>query len=116
MELGRCPGLTNQDPDHREGDEQPPFTRLVGVHPEHVVRVETFPFTVSSGIAAPVREGAMTRRDRRSRMNRFLSVVRSMTDKIIELSRGVVTARSYGESKRAVGVGQVNMVMVMTRE
>ena len=49
-------------------------------------------------------------------MNRFLSVVRSMTDKIIELSRGVVTARSYGESKRAVGVGQVNMVMVMTRE
>ena len=31
-----------------------------------------------------------------------------MTDKIIELSRAVVTAPSYGESKRAVGVGQVN--------
>ena len=33
-------------------------------------------------------------------MNRLLSVVRSMADKIIELSRGVVTAPVYGESKR----------------
>ena len=33
-----------------------------------------------------------------SRMNRILSVVRSMTDKIIELSRAVVTAPAYGES------------------
>ena len=31
-------------------------------------------------------------------MNRILSVVRSMTDKIIELSRGVVTAPFYGET------------------
>ena len=31
-------------------------------------------------------------------MNRILSVVRSMTDKIIELSRAVVTAPAYGES------------------
>ena len=37
--------------------------------------------------------------DRRcDRMNRILSVVRSMTDKIIELSRAVVTAPAYGES------------------
>ena len=49
-------------------------------------------------------------------MNRILSVVRSMTDKIIELSRGVVTAPFYGESKRAVGVDQVDTVMLMTRE
>ena len=49
-------------------------------------------------------------------MNRILSVVRSMTDKIIELSRGVVTAPLYGESKRAVGVDQVDTVMLMTRE
>ena len=34
----------------------------------------------------------------RYRMNRILSVVRSMTDKIIELSRAVVTAPAYGES------------------
>ena len=33
-------------------------------------------------------------------MNRILSVVRSMTDKIIELSRGVVTALAYGEINR----------------
>jgi len=36
----------------------------------------------------------------RSRMNRIFSVVRSMTEKIIELSRGVVAAPSYGESNR----------------
>ena len=35
---------------------------------------------------------------KRDRMNRILSVVRSMTDKIIELSRAVVTAPAYGES------------------
>ena len=56
------------------------------------------------------------RRDLRYRINRILSVVRSMTDKIIELSRGVVTAPLYGESKRAVGVDQVDTVMLMTRE
>ena len=39
-------------------------------------------------------------------MNRLLSVVRSMTDKSLELSRGVVTAPRYGESKRLVGVDQ----------
>ena len=55
-------------------------------------------------------------RARCDRMNRILSVVRSMTDKIIELSRGVVTAPFYGESKRAVGVDQVGTVMLMTRE
>ena len=33
-------------------------------------------------------------------MNRILSVVRSMTDKIVELSRAVVAALTYGESKR----------------
>ena len=31
-------------------------------------------------------------------MNRILSVVRSMTDKIIELSRAVVAAPAYGGS------------------
>ena len=36
----------------------------------------------------------------RYRMNRIFSVVRSMTEKIIELSRGVVAALTYGESKR----------------
>ena len=49
-------------------------------------------------------------------MNRILSVVRSMTDKSIELSRGVVTASAYGESKGAVGVDQVNAVMLTNRE
>ena len=33
-------------------------------------------------------------------MNRIFSVVRSMTEKIIELSRGVAAAPAYGESKR----------------
>ena len=45
-------------------------------------------------------------------MNRILSVVRSMTDKIIELSRGVVTAPAYGESNRWSGVDQVNVLNV----
>ena len=49
-------------------------------------------------------------------MNRFLSVVRSMTDKSIELSRGVVTARAYGESKGAVGVDRVSALMLTNRE
>ena len=33
-------------------------------------------------------------------LNRIFSVVRSMTEKIVELSRGVVTPAGYGESKR----------------
>ena len=33
-------------------------------------------------------------------MNRIFSVVRSMTEKIVELSRGVVTPAGHGESKR----------------
>ena len=39
-------------------------------------------------------------------------VVRSMTNKIIELSRGVVTAPAYGESNRWSGVDQVNVLKV----
>ena len=46
------------------------------------------------------------------RMNRILLVVRSMTNKIIELSRGVVTAPAYGESNRWSGVDQVNVLKV----
>ena len=37
-------------------------------------------------------------------MNRLLSVVRSRTDKIIELSRAALTVLRYGESNRLVGV------------
>ena len=37
-------------------------------------------------------------------MNRLLSVVRSRTDKIIELSRAALTVPLYGESNRLVGV------------
>ena len=37
-------------------------------------------------------------------MNRLLSVVRSRTDKIIELSRAALTVPRYGESNRLVGV------------
>ena len=44
-------------------------------------------------------------------MNRILSVVRSMTDKIVELSRAVVATLTYGESKRRVGVGQLDMAV-----
>ena len=51
-----------------------------------------------------------------SRMNRIFSVVRSMTEKSIELSRGVVRAPAYGESKGAVGVDRVNAVMLTNRE
>ena len=36
--------------------------------------------------------------------NRLLSVVRSRTDKIIELSRAALTVPRYGESNRLVGV------------
>ena len=35
-----------------------------------------------------------------------------MTDNIIELSRGVVTAPAYGESNRWSGVDQVNVLKV----
>ena len=45
-------------------------------------------------------------------MNRPLSVLRSRTDKGIELSRGVVTAPSYGKSKRSAGVDQAKTVIV----
>ena len=37
-------------------------------------------------------------------MNRLLSVVRSRTDKIIELSRTALTVPCYGESNHLVGV------------
>ena len=37
-------------------------------------------------------------------VNRLLSVVRSRTDKIIELSRAALTVPRYGESNRLVGV------------
>ena len=40
----------------------------------------------------------------RNIMNRLLSVVRSRTDKIIELSRAALTVPRYGESNRLVGV------------
>lgn len=55
IQLGRFPGFTNQDPGHREEDGRPPFTRLVDVHPEHEVRVESLPFELKSRAAAPVR-------------------------------------------------------------
>ena len=67
LQLGRCPGFTNQDPDHREEDEQPPFTRLVDVHPEQVVRMETLPFDIKLGITAPVREGGLRPEEVRER-------------------------------------------------
>ena len=41
-----------------------------------------------------------------------MSVVRSMTDKIIELSRRVVTAPAYGQSSHWSGVDQVDVLMV----
>ena len=59
MQLGRFPGFTNQDPDHREEGGRPPFTRLVDVHPEHEVLVESLPFGLEPGIEAPVREGEL---------------------------------------------------------
>ena len=40
----------------------------------------------------------------RTFLNRLLSVVRSRTDKIIELSRAALTVPRYGESNRLVGV------------
>ena len=40
----------------------------------------------------------------RNILNRLLSVVRSRTDKIIELSRAALTVPRYGESNRLVGV------------
>ena len=59
MQLGRFPGFTNQDPDHREEGGRPPFTRLVDVHPEHEVLVESLAFGLKPGIEAPVREGEL---------------------------------------------------------
>ncbi len=43
-------------------------------------------------------------------MNRVLLVVRSRTNKSIELSRGVGTAPAYGESKEFLDVDQVKRV------
>ena len=57
LQLGRCPGFTNQDPAHRQEDGRPPFNRLVEVHPEHVVHAGTLPFDTRLDIAAPVRAG-----------------------------------------------------------
>ena len=48
------------------------------------------------------------------RARRHLIGLRSRANKIIELSRGVVTAPAYGESKGSVGVDQVKMVFLMT--
>ena len=59
VQLGRFPGFTNQDPDHRVEGGRPPFTRLVDVHPEHEVLVEGLPFELEPRIAAPVREGEL---------------------------------------------------------
>ena len=66
-QLGRCPGFTNQDPDHRQEGEQPPFTRLVDVHPEQVVRMRTLPSDIKPGITAPVREGELRPEEVRGR-------------------------------------------------
>ena len=46
-------------------------------------------------------------------MNRILLVCEAGPIRI-ELSRGVVTAPAYGESKGSVGVDQVKMVFLMT--
>ena len=40
----------------------------------------------------------------RNILNRLLSVVRSRTDKSLELSRAALTVPRYGESNRLVGV------------
>ena len=42
--------------------------------------------------------------------------MRSRTNKIIELSRGVVMAPAYGESKPSLGVDQVKKVIVTPRD
>ena len=42
--------------------------------------------------------------------------MRSRTNRSIELSRGVVTASGYGESKRFLGVDQVKKVIVTPRD
>ena len=49
-------------------------------------------------------------------VNRLLLVVRSRTNKSIELSRGVGAAPAYGESKRFLGVDQVKKVIVTARD
>ena len=47
-------------------------------------------------------------------MNRLLLVVRSRTNKSIEVSRGVGTATSYGKSNRSAGVDQAKTVAAAT--
>ena len=49
-------------------------------------------------------------------MNRLLSVVRSRTDRSVELSRGVVRAAAYGESKRLLEVDQIKNVTLTMRD
>ena len=49
-------------------------------------------------------------------MNRLLSVVRSRTDRSVELSRGVVRAAAYGESKRLLEVDQIKNVILTTHD
>ena len=66
-QLGRCPGFTNQDRARRQEDDRPPFTRLVDVHPEHVVRMGTLPSDPKLNITAPVREGGLLPEEVRER-------------------------------------------------
>ena len=49
-------------------------------------------------------------------MNRLLSVVRSRTDRSVELSRGVVSAAAYGESKELLEVDQIKNVKLTMRD
>ena len=49
-----------------------------------------------------------------NRLNRLLLVVRSRTNKSIEVSRGVGTATSYGKSNRSAGVDQAKTVAAAT--
>ena len=53
---------------------------------------EHYPVRPSSGRMSPSSLRSLT-------MNRLLSSVRSMADKIVELSRGLVKPRTYGNSK-----------------
>ena len=48
-------------------------------------------------------------------MNRLLSVVRSMTDKSVELSRALQMALFYGECKRWAGVDCAEAMRLVTR-
>ena len=58
----------------------------------------------------------MLNRARRKAISTKFNLIglRSRANKSIELSRGVVTALAYGESKGSVGVDQVKMVFLMT--